>query len=683
MLITQTSDAVGEADDKLDKLEDEGNEMCALSDWEQEKENCRPLRGGRKGATLAELFSKDSALKKSVGLQSCEGSLGVEVSSLCDVQRRLEMERGEFEARLVTASAAVQAMASESSYEDAEEMELQDDEADMAVAALAQLWLAYARWAADWFPSESKQERAVLERATQQLVEDERCRGLLQHLQLWLRLAEMMREPQDILAFLWSRGIGESHAIFYEAWAASLERQRRFGETEEVLNIGLARNARPRSHLQRLHAEFSLRMQERVQRSAAESQDSLAPDRSIAPQRLALNVLRETEASRMERPVERRGAQAPGLQPPVGMASSIVTSSAEGHSALQCLDETDDGTLPRASVLDSIAGWLIAPVTEAATNKENQRGSAGNLALRARQLRARARRTTEDRPSDLAVFVDPEFDAGSASAGPSASAQAVAVLSTNSTLGQSVIASVHIPAAFAATAPETASQRARRDRTQDTVEATDDIATSLSSLHLRDSPPTKKLCIAANPAQPYANKVSQSCLSRPSALNGGAIARVGKAAAAGSLSAGPFAPPQGASSSLPQPSSSSALRAPAQTSPQQNSTASRAFGLGLGSVERMNRSVLERAPVAMVDLQTPQRRPGSTARVLLFGQTATPPGVSPAPAAPGLSNSRVRTRVSPISDVEEPADASPLASFGAGMATMFGRGSSTMTFFED
>jgi len=229
------------------------NEPVEMAVFEQDKENIRPARAGRNPAKLAE------AVLRQHDVDECSSG----AHSFDDARK---MERQDFESRVALLAEAT-----------ARSPQKDDDEAFTrgTTGALVQLWANYARWAAEWYPADCHEERSVLERATSNLADRPNCFEDLQHLRLWLRLADFSQEPQDLFSFLWTRGIGLTHASLYEAWSASLERQHRFEEAEEALQVGRARGAQPVDRLAALCEAFAARMRARVLRSAEDGFESM------------------------------------------------------------------------------------------------------------------------------------------------------------------------------------------------------------------------------------------------------------------------------------------------------------------------------------------------------------------------------------------------------------------------
>jgi len=510
------------------------NEPVEMAVFEQDKENIRPARAGRNPAKLAE------AVLRQHDVDECSSG----AHSFDDARK---MERQDFESRVALLAEAT-----------ARSPQKDDDEAFTrgTTGALVQLWANYARWAAEWYPADCHEERSVLERATSNLADRPNCFEDLQHLRLWLRLADFSQEPQDLFSFLWTRGIGLTHASLYEAWSASLERQHRFEEAEEALQVGRARGAQPVDRLAALCEAFAARMRARVLRSAEDGfesmvgQDVRALGRMLpgsadpffmqrdelvpAPlQRPTLNVLTAAEGQGLVRPTERSvQQQGTGLEPASGIVKDLFPQ------LLACLDESSGSTPPRASIFDAQAAWLVPPSKECVASKENAGPRASSIAdpcVGSRRPRNANRQRRRDDPEGdaLAIFVDEELQdehfspparrsrtnaevmsraplAGAMSSGshPSALSMSDAATMTNASAtppqqssgtppqqsgrSNSTPNSTARPAPPQPPAPNRDLRRQRPATPEELADMADDLLAGLSSLRLSDKPPVKR-----------------------------------------------------------------------------------------------------------------------------------------------------------------------------------------------
>lgn len=129
---------------------------------------------------------------------------------------------------------------------------------------LVRVWCEYVQWTAENKQSDDK--LSVLARACYALAGDAKHQNDIRHLRLWVRHAAHISEAEKVFDFLEAEGIGQQHALLYEAWASHLERQRKFAEAEEQYQLGLQRKAEPQERLQSRYQEFQRRMCKRAAR---------------------------------------------------------------------------------------------------------------------------------------------------------------------------------------------------------------------------------------------------------------------------------------------------------------------------------------------------------------------------------------------------------------------------------
>ncbi|KAH7285006.1 hypothetical protein KP509_33G007200 [Ceratopteris richardii] len=85
-------------------------------------------------------------------------------------------------------------------------------------------------------------------------------------LRICIQLADCSPDPLKLMTELDERGIGHIHALFYEAYATSLEAKRRFGDANSVYKRGLASQAQPIDKLMNSYNAFRDRMETRKKR---------------------------------------------------------------------------------------------------------------------------------------------------------------------------------------------------------------------------------------------------------------------------------------------------------------------------------------------------------------------------------------------------------------------------------
>ena len=185
---------------------------------EQSKENIAPTPRGRSAVALAKAFQPAH-------------------HSPHDVRNEHASVRAQFEKDIASSS-------------------LLDDPLDV--------WLRYIKWTDETFPQGQSTESGIarlLERCTEQFKADKQYTSDPRYLRVWLAYSTYSDSPLDIFVFLQRNEIGQELALYYEEYAAVLERMNRKRKADEVFQMGLLREARPVARLQKRYAEFTQRLQ--------------------------------------------------------------------------------------------------------------------------------------------------------------------------------------------------------------------------------------------------------------------------------------------------------------------------------------------------------------------------------------------------------------------------------------
>ncbi|KAI1828021.1 Mad3/BUB1 homology region 1-domain-containing protein [Xylaria intraflava] len=208
---------------------------------EGQKENIQSLPGGRSAKKLAEVFTASPLHKLSTPTPT-------------DTRNINDCIRAEYEAEVAALAES-------------------DDPLDV--------FDRYVRWTFDAYPSAQatpqSQLHTLLERATKAFIGSPQYKNDPRYLKLWLHYIQFFSDsPRETFVFLSRHGIGESLALFYEEYAAWLERASRWNQAEEVYNLGIEREARPAQRLIRKFAEFE-------KRRAHHAGDTNEPDSPALP----------------------------------------------------------------------------------------------------------------------------------------------------------------------------------------------------------------------------------------------------------------------------------------------------------------------------------------------------------------------------------------------------------------
>ena len=127
-----------------------------------------------------------------------------------------------------------------------------------------EVWLKYIKWTDETFPQGQSTESGIarlLERCTEQFKNDKQYKSDPRYLRVWLAYSTYSDSPLEIFAFLQRNEIGQELALYYEEYAAVLEKMNRKRKADEVFQMGLLAEARPIDRLRRRYEEFNRRLQ--------------------------------------------------------------------------------------------------------------------------------------------------------------------------------------------------------------------------------------------------------------------------------------------------------------------------------------------------------------------------------------------------------------------------------------
>src|SRR5579859_1216430 len=186
---------------------------------EQSKENIAPTPRGRSALALAKAFSPSST--------TTTGS---------DPRSQHAVQRAQFETDIANSS------------------DLDDP---------LEVWLRYIKWTDETFPQGQSTESGIaqlIERCTEHFKNDKQYKSDPRYLRVWLAYSTYSDSPLDIFVFLQRNEIGQELALYYEEYAAILERMNRKRKADEVFQMGLVREARPVERLRKRYEEFKRRL---------------------------------------------------------------------------------------------------------------------------------------------------------------------------------------------------------------------------------------------------------------------------------------------------------------------------------------------------------------------------------------------------------------------------------------
>lgn len=253
----------------------------ATPEWETSKENIAPLARGRNVEVLTKALSKSPAV--------------------------LEQERLQHQASISDAASGVGPYAP-----------------DPLVP-----WVSYVKWAIDNFPRGSNTVIAAVEGACRTFSKDPRYLGDRRFVRLWVRYADMRKDKLDVFEYMQRRRIGERAALFYEAWATTLELERQYEKAEATYQLGSRVGAEPSDRLAQREREFFNRMEARRKRAQKKAKD--AADKKVLAEKVAetakagrgRNALADSILSRQD-PVDDEDSDMPPVDGATGSLRRVV-----------------------------------------------------------------------------------------------------------------------------------------------------------------------------------------------------------------------------------------------------------------------------------------------------------------------------------------------------------------------
>lgn len=133
-------------------------------------------------------------------------------------------------------------------------------------------WVKYVKWAEQNYPSNSSKLLHAIETPCRKYGKTPKYKHDPRLTRLWVRYADMRVDKLDVYAYMKKHGIGEKCALFYEAWAATLELERKYDQAEEVYTVGTEKRAEPTERLATRMSEFHKRCVARAKRDQKKRQ---------------------------------------------------------------------------------------------------------------------------------------------------------------------------------------------------------------------------------------------------------------------------------------------------------------------------------------------------------------------------------------------------------------------------
>eukprot|EP00026_Physarum_polycephalum_P000613 Phypoly_transcript_00614.p1 GENE.Phypoly_transcript_00614~~Phypoly_transcript_00614.p1 ORF type:complete len:1365 (+),score=324.67 Phypoly_transcript_00614:110-4204(+) len=288
-----------------------------LADWEDSKENIKPLRGGRDPLKLSETFRGDPGA----------------------IANKLMAERQQFE--------------------DAIRNDTSSDPLDT--------WIRYIRWVQQSYPNGAPELIPLVERCADQFIKNPMYKNDQRYIKVWMHYAHLCKEPLDIFGMLDQHDIGLMVALLYDTKAQFLERKRRYKQAAETFELGLQRSAQPVAWLKRRYEEFQARWNLATERGEGEE---IVGDENVANRQVlgSLQANKKGIVSSVRPMVKGNTAQQASADSKKRKLASAIGNSSSQFKVYEDTEEDARSGPIRSEIGASNWGVLGA---EAAKEKEN------------------------------------------------------------------------------------------------------------------------------------------------------------------------------------------------------------------------------------------------------------------------------------------------------------------------
>lgn len=208
----------------------------------------------------------------------------------------------------------------------------------------------YVKWTLDAYPSAQSTPQSgllpLLEKATKAFLSSPHYKNDPRYLRLWLHYIRLFSDaPRETFAFLARHGVGDGLALFYEEFAVWLEGAGRFGQAEEVYQLGIQREARPAERLLRKFGEFQDRLEHR-------------PRSSNGPSSPALPVVRPALAAKVDPFASSTGQAADSQAADPSGGASGAPAARKGKPKMAVFSDADSSSTDPAPLGGSqTKGW--------------------------------------------------------------------------------------------------------------------------------------------------------------------------------------------------------------------------------------------------------------------------------------------------------------------------------------
>ncbi|KAF4365197.1 hypothetical protein G4B88_000356, partial [Cannabis sativa] len=126
-------------------------------------------------------------------------------------------------------------------------------------------WLQCIKWVQEAFPSggDSSGLVVIYEQCVRTFWHSDRYKDDLRYLKVWLEYAQNCSDAEIIYSFLDTNEIGKTHASYYISYARHMESKNKMKMANDIFNLGISRTAEPIQTLKDSYTEFLMRSMRR------------------------------------------------------------------------------------------------------------------------------------------------------------------------------------------------------------------------------------------------------------------------------------------------------------------------------------------------------------------------------------------------------------------------------------
>ncbi|KAI9201769.1 hypothetical protein LWI28_028973 [Acer negundo] len=146
-----------------------------------------------------------------------------------------------------------------------------------------QPWLECMKWVQEAFPAggDSSGLLVIYEQCVRKFWHSEHYKNDLRYLKIWLEYAENCVDAEVIYSFLDANDIGQTHSVYYIAYALLLESKSKMKAANDMFNLGISREAQPIEKLKDAYKKFLARSMTKPKNTDEDPEENHLPVRSF------------------------------------------------------------------------------------------------------------------------------------------------------------------------------------------------------------------------------------------------------------------------------------------------------------------------------------------------------------------------------------------------------------------